>query len=66
MRVTPYFNGMSRQDAAEGTGDLLVRSGIDLVIEALDEFAPASNGRASGWCLCDTAADYVSGAVAHN
>jgi hypothetical protein len=62
MYVTQYVGGSRRQDVA------LVKepSGVDLVIEALDEFAPASTGQVSGLCLCATNADYVYGATARN
>jgi hypothetical protein len=63
MRVTHYVNAKPRPDVAlvnNGPGD------VDLVIEALDEFAPASTGRVSGTCLCATNADYVYGPAARN
>ena len=61
MRVTHYVKAKPRPDVA------LVNTGpADLVIEALDEFAPASTGRVSGTCLCATNADYVYGPAARN
>lgn len=61
MRVTHYVKTKPRPDVA------LVNTGpADLVIEALDEFAPASTGPVSGTCLCATNADYVYGPAARN
>ncbi len=65
MRVTQYVNTKGRQDVAL-ENDASAGPGIDMVIEALDEFAPASTGRVSGLCLCATNADYVYGAAARN
>jgi hypothetical protein len=63
MRVTHYVNNKGRQDVALVNDG---RGGVDLVIETLDEFAPASTGQVSGMCLCATNADYVYGAAARN
>jgi len=63
MRVTHYVNAKPRPDVALVN---TVPGGVDLVIETLDEFAPASTGRVSGMCLCATNADYVYGAAARN
>ena len=61
MRVTYYVKTKPRPDVA-----LVNSEPADLVIEALDEFAPASTGRVSGTCLCATNADYVYGPAARN
>jgi hypothetical protein len=66
MRVTPYFNGASRQDVAGESGISPVHTRVDLVIEALDEFAPGSGFAGICGGLCSTNADYVLGAAARN
>jgi hypothetical protein len=75
MLVNRYVNENGREDVAQETRErherreteaLAGRSGTDLVIEALDEFAPASTCRVIGTCLCATNADYVYGAAARN
>ena len=63
MRVTKYLNTKGRKDVVPVNE---APAGVDLVIEALDEFAPASTGRVSGMCLCATNADYVYGPAARN
>jgi hypothetical protein len=65
MQGTQCADGKSRPDVTVVTG-APGRSGTDLVIEALDEFAPASTNRVSGTCLCATNADYVYGTAARN
>ena len=68
MGVTPYCSEKKRPEAAaqEITASA-GRQGTDLVIEALDEFAPASTGTVSGMCLCQlTSADYIYGVAARN
>lgn len=66
MQVTQCADGKSRPDVTTVTGVAPGLSGADLVIEALDEFAPASTNRVSGTCLCATNADYVYGTAARN
>ena len=63
MRVTKYLNTKGRKDVVPVNE---APAGVDLVIEALDEFAPASTGRVATFCLCATNADYVYGAAARN
>jgi len=66
MQGTPYADGKSPQDVVLVTREAPGLSSTDLVIEALDEFAPASTSRVSGMCLCATNADYVYGTAARN
>jgi hypothetical protein len=66
MSATHYVNTKGRKDVALVNNASAGLGGIDMVIEALDEFAPASTGRVSGLCLCATNADYVYGAAARN
>jgi hypothetical protein len=66
MQGTKCADGKSRPDVTVVTRPAPGIAGADLVIEALDEFAPASTNRVSGTCLCATNADYVYGTAARN
>jgi hypothetical protein len=66
MQGTQRTDGKSRPDVTVVTRPAAGIAGADLVIEALDEFAPASTNRVSGTCLCATNADYVYGTAARN
>lgn len=61
MQVSRYVNNKGHQDVALVNNG---RGGVDLVIETLDEFAPATTGQVASMCLCATNADYVYGAAA--
>jgi hypothetical protein len=66
MQGTQCADGKSRPDVTVVTRPAPGIAGADLVIETLDEFAPASTNRVSGTCLCATNADYVYGTAARN
>ena len=56
MKATPYFDGTHPQGVVGVTRTTVPSAGADLVIEALEEFAPHGSRN----CFCgDTVADYI-------